>query len=169
MTKINRRKFIYSSAMLAAIPAISSDVCKREGNNKFRRKAIICLLGVISSADNPEKDLKIVKDLGFPTCQLSIDTYSPELAKRVSDSLIKYNLIPSSLICMGPGTYKWNFTEGPSTIGLVPRAEQTGTRRTVKRRELNSARLQVSLLFMLILALSLKIRRISCIRNSSRQ
>jgi sugar phosphate isomerase/epimerase len=22
---------------------------------------------------------------------------------------------------MGPGTYKWNFTEGPSTIGLVPR------------------------------------------------
>jgi sugar phosphate isomerase/epimerase len=29
--------------------------------------------------------------------------------------------MPSSLICMGPGPYKWNFTEGPSTIGLVPR------------------------------------------------
>ena len=40
------------------------------------------LLGVISSANNPEEDLKIVKDLGFPTCQLSIDTYSPPTGKK---------------------------------------------------------------------------------------
>jgi len=120
MTKINRRKFIYSSAVIAAMPGVvssfrSTPVLKNEGNSKN------FLLGVITAANNPEEDLKIVKDLGFPSCQLSIDTYSPKLAVRLSESLNKYRLIPTSLTCMGPGTYKWNFTEGPTTIGLVPR------------------------------------------------
>ena len=120
MTKINRRKFIYSSAMLAAIPGMAR-VNGSAGVFVNTPKTGNILTGVISSANNPEKDLKIVKDLGFHTCQLGIDTYTPQLAKRVSDSLIKFSLLPSSLICMGPGTYKWNFIEGPSTIGLVPR------------------------------------------------
>jgi L-ribulose-5-phosphate 3-epimerase len=120
MTKIDRRRFIYSSAALAALPGILSASKKDYGVEASGTKANF-LLGVIASADNPEEDLKIVRDLGFPTCQLGIENYSPELAKRVSGSLKKYNLLPSSLICMGPGTYKWNFTEGPSTIGLVPR------------------------------------------------
>jgi sugar phosphate isomerase/epimerase len=120
MTRIDRRKFLYSSAMLAAFPGVSTRYVKEKIVTSSGKGANM-LLGVISSADNPETDLKIVKDLGFPTCQLSIDAYSPDLAKRVSDSLKKYGLLPSSLICMGPGTYKWNFIEGPSTIGLVPR------------------------------------------------
>lgn len=121
MTKINRRKFIYSSTILASIPGILS--AYEKGNEiKNQEKKTNFLLGVISSANNPEEDLKIVKKLGFPTCQLSIDSYSPQLAKRLSDSLNKFSLLPTSLICMGPGTYKWNFTEGPSTIGLIPRA-----------------------------------------------
>jgi L-ribulose-5-phosphate 3-epimerase len=120
MTKINRRKFIYSSALLAAIPgALSANKPGKVKKNNVQKSKF--MLGVISNANNPEEDLKIVRDLGFPTCQLSIESYSPELAKRVSDSLLKYRLLPTSLICMGPGTYKWNFTEGPSTIGLVPR------------------------------------------------
>ena len=120
MSKINRRKFIYSSAILAAIPGVLS-AYEIEKNIRDEGKGAKFLLGVISSANNPEEDLKIVRDLGFPTCQLSIENYSPQLAKRVSDTLKKYNLLPTSLICMGPGDYKWNFTEGPSTIGLVPR------------------------------------------------
>jgi L-ribulose-5-phosphate 3-epimerase len=79
------------------------------------------LLGVICSGNNPEEDLQPVRDLGFQACQLSIDTYSPELAVRLSASLKKYRLQPVSLICMGPGLYRWNLSEGPSTIGLVPR------------------------------------------------
>jgi L-ribulose-5-phosphate 3-epimerase len=118
--KINRRKFIYSSAMLAAMPALES-LNANQGNMNNTVKSGKILTGVISSANNPDEDLKIVKDLGFHTCQLSVDIYSPELATRVSESLLKYNLLPTSLICMGPGIYKWNFTEGPSTIGLVPR------------------------------------------------
>jgi sugar phosphate isomerase/epimerase len=120
MVKINRRKFLYSTAMLAAIPAAA----KSFGNEpvlKPDEASGKILLGVISSANNPEEELKIVRDLGFPTCQLSVEKYSPELAVRLKASLEKYRLQPTSLICMGPGIYKWNFIDGPSTIGLVPR------------------------------------------------
>lgn len=121
MAKINRRKFIYSASLLAAVPAVVpsfgreiTSVVKEKGSNDIK-------VGVISNANNPEEDLKIVKNLGFQTCQLSIENYSPELARRVSSSLKKYGITPTSLICMGPGEYKWNLTEGPSTIGLIPR------------------------------------------------
>jgi sugar phosphate isomerase/epimerase len=125
MTKINRRRFLYSSAVLAAVPGVLSAYEKEKEKEKEKKeKSTNFLLGVISEANNPEEDLKIVRDLGFPTCQLGIESYSSQLAKRLSDSLVKYNLLPTSLICMGPGEYKWNFTEGPSTIGLVPRANR---------------------------------------------
>jgi sugar phosphate isomerase/epimerase len=120
MAKINRRKFIYSTTMLAGIPAVISSIGS-EATRRFEGNSKNILLGVISAADNPEEDLKIVRDLGFPTCQLNIKSYSPELAVRLSESLNKYRLKPNTLICMGPGIYKWNFLEGPSTIGLVPR------------------------------------------------
>jgi sugar phosphate isomerase/epimerase len=117
---MNRRKFLYSSAMVAGTSGIVSSfgvgaTLKADGAAKN------ILLGVISVADNPEEDLKVVRDLGFPTCQLSIESYSPELAVRLSAALEKYRIKPTTLICMGPGIYKWNLTEGPSTIGLVPR------------------------------------------------
>jgi sugar phosphate isomerase/epimerase len=120
MAKINRRKFIYSTALFAGIPYIFTSFGS-DTTLRFERTSKNILLGVISVADNPEEDLKIVRDLGFPTCQLSIKSYSPELAVRLSSSLEKYRLKPTTLICMGPGIYKWNLIDGPSTIGLVPR------------------------------------------------
>ena len=121
---MNRRKFIFSSAMIAATPGVVSYL-GTEPAMRLKVTSNNILLGVISAANNPEEDLKIVRDLGFPTCQLSINSYSPELAARVSASLKKYGLKATTLICMGPGIYKWNFTEGPSTIGLVPRENRS--------------------------------------------
>jgi L-ribulose-5-phosphate 3-epimerase len=126
---MNRRKFIYSGALLAALPVIPS-ITGRSDVRQIKNTANKIPLGVISYANNPEEDLKIVRDLGFPTCQLDIDQYSPELAARLVSTLNKYNIKPTTLICMGPGEYKWNFTEGPSTIGLIPR----GTREVRVRR-----------------------------------
>jgi sugar phosphate isomerase/epimerase len=120
MRRISRRKFIYSAAMLSAVPGAVTLKAGRGSPQQVPLSDKI-LLGVISAANNPEEDLKIVRDLGFPTCQLSIGNYSPELASRLSSTLQKYNLKPTTLICMGPGVYKWNFIEGPSTIGLIPR------------------------------------------------
>ena len=85
-------------------------------------KALVNMpVGVIASANNPEEDLKIVKDMGFSVCQLGVRAYSPELAKSLSATLSNYQIRPSTLICMGPGEYVWNLMDGPSTIGLVPR------------------------------------------------
>jgi L-ribulose-5-phosphate 3-epimerase len=120
MSVINRRRFIYSTAMITAIPGVLNSFGS-EAITRFKETSKDILLGVITSANNPEEDLKIVRELGFPSCQLDIRTYSPDLAKRLATALKNYRLIPTSLICMGPGTYKYNFTEGPSTIGLVPR------------------------------------------------
>lgn len=105
---------------MAAIPAVVPSFGKGSATVADKKKSTDILVGVISNANNPEEDLKIVKTLGFKTCQLSIENYSSELAERVKASLKKYEITPTSLICMGPGVYKWNLTEGPSTIGLVP-------------------------------------------------
>jgi sugar phosphate isomerase/epimerase len=79
------------------------------------------LLGMICSGNDPEADLKPVRDLGFQACQLYVDTYTSGLAARLSAAFREYRLQPVSLICMGPGPYTWNLRDGPSTIGLVPR------------------------------------------------
>ena len=126
MKTVNRRKFIYSAALVTGMPTFissfgSTNIKKDEGLLKDERLLKNISLGLISGADNPEEDLKIVRDLGFSTCQLNIKEYSPELAKRLSRTLKEYKILPTTLICMGPGNYVYNFMEGPSTIGLVPR------------------------------------------------
>lgn len=117
---MNRRKFIYSSALIGAVPGVVSSFGSQTVRRSGRTSKKIPL-GAICSANNPEEDLKAVRDLGFQACQLFIDTYSPKLAVRLSDSLKNYKLEPVSLICMGPGIYSWNLSDGPSTSGLVPR------------------------------------------------
>ena len=77
--------------------------------------------GVIISGNKPEEEFKRIKELGFSYCQLGVSEYSPELARRLRESIEKYQVHPTTLICMGPGKYAWNFTQGPATIGLIPR------------------------------------------------
>jgi L-ribulose-5-phosphate 3-epimerase len=116
---INRRNFILSTTLVSAMPILtgfSHKVFNRK--EKYLKKISI---GIISRADNPEEDLKVVRDMGFSTCQLNLKEYSPELALRLKTTLEKYKITPITLICMGPGTYTYNFTDGPATIGLVPR------------------------------------------------
>lgn len=79
-------------------------------------------IGVITSIDNPEKDLEYIKSQGFNICQMYVSDYSPELANRVKTALQKNSITAVSLICQGPGDYSYTFDEGPLTIGLVPRA-----------------------------------------------
>lgn len=127
MKTVNRRKFISSAAIVTGMPTFissfgSTHIKKNEGVLKDERSLKNISLGVISGADNPEEDLKIVRDLGFSICQLNIKEYSPGLATRLSRTLKAYKISPTTLICMGPGNYVYNFMEGPSTIGLVPRA-----------------------------------------------
>jgi len=118
---IDRRKFLYSAALITGMPKMMATVADEKSPAPKKAGPDSFVLGVISAANNPEEDLKKVRDLGFSACQLSIGTYSPELADRLVKTVENYKIKPTTLICMGPGAYKWNLVEGPSTIGLVPR------------------------------------------------
>jgi sugar phosphate isomerase/epimerase len=83
-------------------------------------------LVVAPNGGDPEPRFKEVHDLGFPTVFLSLDRYigkfTPALAKQFSDALNKYQLIPTTVEVVGPGTLIWDFQKGPATIGVVPPA-----------------------------------------------
>lgn len=88
-------------------------------------------LGLIISPSRggPEETIKRVHDLGLSTCFLSLDDYlgkfTPELARQMSGLLNQYDVKATAVEVVGPPPLKWNFMEGPSTIGLVPRATRT--------------------------------------------
>ncbi len=72
----------------------------------------------------PEERIKLVHDLGFSNCFLSLDSYIggfiPDVVAQFRDLLAKYSVTATTVEVVGPGIRKWNFTEGPETIGLVP-------------------------------------------------
>lgn len=133
MAIINRRKFIYSTALIASAPSVLSALGNEKIVQKPAGKTNKINVGVISAANDPEKDLKIVKDLGFPVCQLNIENYSQELADRLSATLKKYGIKATSMICSGPGPDIYTFAEGPSTIGLVPRENRAARVERLKK------------------------------------
>jgi sugar phosphate isomerase/epimerase len=113
-------KYLLLLAIIVLVAHISALAVNKEAvkNNKILSNITF---GAIIGGNNPEEEFKQIKELGFSNCQLLVDKYTPELAKRLRSSVEKYQVFPSTLICMGPGNYTWNFTEGPSTIGLIPR------------------------------------------------
>jgi L-ribulose-5-phosphate 3-epimerase len=79
---------------------------------------------IVSPFGAPEATFRRVHELGFSNCFLSLDGYingfTPELAAQFRDLLNKYQLIATTVEVVGPPPLEWNFTRGPSTIGLVP-------------------------------------------------
>lgn len=80
---------------------------------------------VISPANAPEATIRRVHEMGFKTCFLSLDgyigRYTPAAADELRRLLMKYDVRATTAEVVGPGILKWNFVEGPATIGLVPR------------------------------------------------
>lgn len=76
-----------------------------------------------------EETIERVRSLGFTNCFLSLDDflgkYDKALAQRMQDALDKNRLVATTAEVVGPGPLKWNFLEGPATIGVVPRATRT--------------------------------------------
>ncbi len=83
-------------------------------------------IGVIISLTNDiEEKIKKVSELGLTSCQ--INNYDParftdENAEKINRASEKYGIRVSAVWCGWPGPKVWNFTDGPSTLGLVPEA-----------------------------------------------
>ncbi|MBT9333190.1 sugar phosphate isomerase/epimerase [Acidipila sp. 4G-K13] len=92
---------------------------------------------VIEPSNGPEETLARVKNLGFTTCFFSLDgylgKYTPALARQLKDLLEKYELVATAAEVVGPGPLVWDFLDGPSTIGVVPRATRTARMDALKQ------------------------------------
>ena len=79
---------------------------------------------LISPFGAPEANIRRVHDLGFSNCFLSLDGYigkfTRDAATQIQDLLAKYQVTATTVEVVGPPPLEWNFTRGPSTIGLVP-------------------------------------------------
>lgn len=80
---------------------------------------------LIKPAHGIEETIGRVKKLGFSNCFLSLDDfigkYTPALARQIGDTLSSNGVVATTVEVVGPGPLKWNFLEGPATIGIVPR------------------------------------------------
>jgi sugar phosphate isomerase/epimerase len=83
---------------------------------------------VIAPFGAPEEHFRRVRELGFDNCFLSLDGYiggfTPAVVSQFRDLIAKYGVTVTAVEVVGPGRLEWNFTEGPSTIGLVPPASR---------------------------------------------
>ncbi|WP_263354078.1 sugar phosphate isomerase/epimerase family protein [Acidicapsa acidisoli] len=83
---------------------------------------------MIPVGNDPEAVISRVKNLGMSNCFLQLDAYvgkfTPALVQEFRSLLEKYEVVATSAEVVGPGRLVWDFVDGPSTIGLVPKASR---------------------------------------------
>jgi len=105
-------------------------------------------LGILIGPDeNPEKEIKKVRDLGLSTCFVSTNRYDAQFGAQIKDLLEKYQVEPTAVETLGPGEMVWDFMRGPATIGLVPRNTRQARIDALKRgsdlgKQIGAKRLQ---------------------------
>ncbi|HEX3987054.1 MAG TPA: sugar phosphate isomerase/epimerase family protein [Acidobacteriaceae bacterium] len=92
---------------------------------------------LIQPANGAEESIRRVHEMGMTNCFLSLDgylgKYSNDLAQQLRGWLEKYSVVPTAAEVVGPGPLVWDFLQGPSTIGLVPRATRTARMDALKQ------------------------------------
>ena len=119
---MDRREFLgMASAAVLTQSLPSSAVAARPPSLKPMAVGLL-----VSPFKAPEETFRRVHDMGFSNCFLSLDAYIGGFTAGVSaqfqDLLGQYNLVATTVEVVGPPPLEWNFTRGPSTIGLVPPA-----------------------------------------------
>ena len=104
----NRREF----AGLAAAAAASA--------LQAQTKPAMQLGLIVYAGKDPAAAITKVHDFGFPTCQVGVDSFAPEMATRLRAALDRYHIEATSLVSGGPGPEIYDFYQGPLTIGLTP-------------------------------------------------
>jgi L-ribulose-5-phosphate 3-epimerase len=109
---------------LANLPSSAGAASSRSADPLSSLKPMAVGL-MIQPATGAEAAMSHVKDLGLSNCFLSLDAYighfTPLLAQELNGLLQKYSIVATSAEVVGPGRLVWDFLDGPSTIGLVPR------------------------------------------------
>ncbi len=121
---MHRREFIglaTAASVVGVVPSLAAPRAIPPGPVKPMEVGIL-----IAPFGAPAESFRRVRELGFNNCFLSLDGYingfTATVASQFRDLIAKYNLTVTTVEVVGPGRLKWDFTEGPSTIGLVPPA-----------------------------------------------
>lgn len=81
-------------------------------------------IGVMTSLrDDLSEEFKKVRDFGLASTQLACwdpEKFTTENSSAIDKARKEYDIEISTLWAGYPGPAHWNFTEGPSTIGLLP-------------------------------------------------
>lgn len=121
---MNRRSFVKAATQVAAIAAFAPNALATGASVQKYEPFAMGLL--IKPFPDPEQKIALVHQLGFPTCFLSLDDYigkfTSALVTKMRNALDKYQVIATTVEVVRPEPLKWNFLDGPSTIGIVPRA-----------------------------------------------
>ena len=116
---MDRREFLSAAAAVA----LAQGMPRRAAGATLKPMALGLLIAPFGA---PEQKIRQVHELGFDNCFLSLDKYlgnlTPALAKQFKEWLDKYEVTATTVEVVGPQPLKWNFLQGPATIGLVPRA-----------------------------------------------
>jgi len=81
-------------------------------------------LGVlVSLEEGPDQAFSRVRELGFPTCQVSCwrqELLTAPVAQSLRRAADRYGVEITTIWAGTPGRRVWDFAEGPDTIGIVP-------------------------------------------------
>ena len=122
----DRRDFIRAAAMGIAGAALLGEpgIALASATNKPEAHAPMALGLLIKPYPDPAAKIALVRQLGLPTCFLSLDNYlgryTPALAKQFREELDRNGVVATTAEVVYPQPLKWNFLEGPATIGVVP-------------------------------------------------
>ena len=123
----DRREFLKSSgksAMALAWLGNVDSMSYASAPNAVHEPMALGLL--IKPFPDPAQKVALVRQLGMSTCFLSLDSYlgkfTPALAKQMGSELERHQVIATTAEVVHPEPLKWDFLEGPATIGIVPRA-----------------------------------------------
>lgn len=114
MMPLNRRQFLQVSAAAGAGSLLGSFPAKPASGKPMR-------LGLIIGAGNdPDKTLKKLHDLGFPTAQIGTEDFSDAMVEKLKAAIAKYGIEVTAINSSGGPPNVYDFYKGPQTIGVVP-------------------------------------------------
>ena len=119
---LNRRDFLsLTSAALAASVVNSSAAFAAPAIPPLKPFALGLLIVPSGAA---EDKFRVLRDLGLNNCFLQLDAYingyTPAVVSQFRDLIAKYEITVTTVEVVRPEPLKWNFLEGPSTIGIIP-------------------------------------------------
>lgn len=78
---------------------------------------------LIKLNENIKEQFRLLREMGLDNCQLvnwEMAFHTDEMASLVNEACREYGVTVTAYWCGWSGPRVWNFTEGPTTLGLIP-------------------------------------------------